>query len=51
MSFQSANDPFITYLLICKKFSASNIETMATMAMMMMVAVGRERTEECKTNT
>lgn len=25
MSFQSANDPFITYLSICKKFSATNI--------------------------
>lgn len=50
MSFQSANDPFITYLLICKKFSAFNIGTMATMALMMVV-VGREKTVECKTNT
>ena len=32
MSFQSANDPFITYLLICKKFSAYRIAAMVNRA-------------------
>lgn len=32
MSFQSANDPFITYLLICKKFSAFRIAVMVNRA-------------------